>query len=300
MTVQIIEGSNIVRPVVTPLTSTILDHATVKENADQFGLRNDEGLWPSYNCLDIQVPTSICPVPDAPYKTFWTADWQPGFTFTVHGGVQCSKVGLDEPDMISEVGRVFKAAEGRGVERALLSTRFVENTGSRAMTADKGAPGDDAVKWDAPVDLTPPGGVATVLIALALLEGYAATVYTGIPTIHAPRAAATILSAQGLVEWKGNKAFTKNGSRLAIGGGYDQMLGDGETPDGTWDLYATGEVYVEKGGQVDINTFVLPGDGSGLGSDENGLAPNTAIALVERSYRVAVDCFVAKASGKVY
>jgi hypothetical protein len=257
-----------------------MEHATVEDVA-AFGLRNNEGLWPSYNCLDTLVPTPFCPDPAA-QKTFSFADWVPAFEFAVHGGVQCKAVGLDVADMKSEIKRVFEANEGKGVEQALLLNRFVADAGNTPAL------------WDAPVDLTPVSGISLV-VALAMLEGYAAANYAGVPTIHMPRAAATVLSAQGLISWQGSKAFTKNGSKVAIGGGYDVS----ET-DGTWDLFATGEVYIERSDQVDVFDYVIPGDGSGTGEGQNGLTDNTVIALVERMYRVAVDCFVVKATGKVY
>src|SRR5687767_1091038 len=126
MTAQIIEGTNITRPEPDALISTVLDHATVVENA-KFGYRNNEGLWPSYNCLDLLVPTPDCsnPVAMADFqKDFKVAGWVPGFQFGVHGGVQCSAVGLDTDDQRSEVERVFSRSEAKGVEMALLLNRF--------------------------------------------------------------------------------------------------------------------------------------------------------------------------------
>lgn len=278
----IIRGAEVNRPTPSPVTSTVLDHATVVENA-HFGLRNNAGLWPSYNCLDTLVPTPICPAPLATTKVFTAAEWVPGFEFAVYGAVQCSMVGLDQADQESEIRRVFALNEGKGVEQALLLNRFVDS--------DSEAP----VAWDGAVDLTPGSGI-TPLVALALVEGYAASVYAGLPTIHMPRAAATVLFANGALTWNGDKVFTKNGSKVAIGGGYDSA----EAPTGTWDIFATGEVYVERSETVALNSYVLPGDGSGTGSGENGLAHNTSISLVERMYRVGVDCFVAKATATVW
>ena len=82
-----------------------------------------------------------------------------------------------------------------------------------------------------------------------------------------------------------------------MGGGYDE--GE-DLSTGTWDMYATGEVYIEQSEEINVQTYVVPGDGSGTGSDENGISDNTSLALAERMYRVAVDCFVAKATGTVW
>jgi hypothetical protein len=289
MTAQIIRGVEVNRPEPAALISTVLDHATVVENTS-FGLRNNVGLWPSYNCLDLLIPTPICPDPimEADFKTFSVAGWVPGFEFAVHGGVQCAAVGLDKADQLREVERVFSRSEAKGVEMALLANRFVEN-----------APGSEAgnpmpTEWEAPVDLSAAG--MTLIGAFAALEGYAASVYAGVPTIHAPRAAVLAASGAGLIVERDGKFYTKTGAKVAAGGGYDSE----EVPDGTYDLYVTGEVYVERSEEFSHQTYVLPGDGSGIGSDENGLADNTVITLVERMFRVGVDCFVAKATGRLW
>ena len=282
----LIGNAEVTRPVPDPLKSSVMDHATVGPDVASFGLRNNEGLWPSYNCLDTLVPTPICPDPllaeSGGFKQFATIGWMPAFEFAVYGAVQCSPVGLDMTDQKSEVERVFSLNEGKGVEQGLLLNRFVA-TGS-----------GDPVQWDAPVDLSAAG--MSLLGALAALEGYAAATYAGVPTIHMPRAAALMLSGLGAITWTNGIATTKTGAMVAAGGGYDSTA----VPTGSYDLYATGEVYVERSEGVNIQTYVLPGDGSGVGSGENGLADNTVISLAERMYRVAVDCFVAKATGRAW
>lgn len=274
MNVKITREVSLARPTTTPLRSSVLDHAAVGPEMASFGLRNEEGLWPSYNCIDMLVPTPMCPEPlGEEFKTFSNADWVTGFAFAVYGAVQCSAVGLDVADQKSELARVFAASEGRGVEQAILANVF--------PTAN---------------DITPSATAGVPLsVALGLLEGFAAANYAGVPTIHMPRAAGSVLNER--IVWNGDKAYTRSGSKIAFGGGYDDpaMLASGE-----WDLYATGEVYVEKSTEVSVHSYVLPGDGSGTGSDENGLADNTVIGLVERLFRVGVDCFVAKATGTVW
>lgn len=283
----LIGATEVTRPSTTPLTSSVLAHATVVDMVGGFGYRNEEGMWPSYNCIDTAVPTPMCPDPmDDFFKTFSLAPWVPAFSFAIHGGAQCQMIGLDVADQEAEVDRVFKANEGRAVEEALLANRFVARTLS---SGEKGG------EWEAPTDLTP-GTPIPLAVALALLEGYAATIYAGVPTIHMPRAAASLLGSDKIV-WQGDKAFTRLGSKVAIGGGYD----DPSVPmSGTWDLYATGEVYVERSEEIRHSAFTMPGDGSGTDSGENGLEPNTHVTLAERMYRVGVDCFVAKATGTVW
>lgn len=284
MTTAIIKGTEVTRPDTTPLTSTVLDHATVK-TLEAFGWSNNEGLFPSYNCLDTSIPSEYCPpaaedaggpAPES-VKLFANGAWQPAFEFAIHGAVQCSPVGLDEADQEREVARVFEQNEGRGVEQAILANRFVAN----------------APLWTAPTVLTP-GTAIDVRIALAVLEGHAAYHYAGVPTLHLPRAAASLLGER-LVERDG-KFFTRLGSKVVIGGGYDQE----GAPDGTWDLWATGEVYVEKSTQLDINSYVIPGDGNDPSSGGTGLADNTVLTLAEKMFRVAVDCYASKVTATVW
>lgn len=290
----IIRGREVTRPSTTPLTSSIFDHATMAEN-DHFGLSNDTGLWPSYNCLDLAASTPSCPEPslteDGEVKEFQFVGWQEAFTFNIYGAVQCSLVGLDLADQKSEVGRVFALGESKAVEQALVETRFID--------------GGSDHEWDAPTDLTP-GSDVTLLTALALLEGYAARVYAGQPTIHMPRAAATVLTAQGALTWTGGKAYTKSGAKVACGGGYDDetMLASG-----SWDMYATGEVFIERDTDFQVHQgTTTPGfiayqaaqGGYVEADDPNKFTDNTGFALAERMFRVAVDCFVAKATGTVW
>lgn len=293
MTAQMIEGTEVRRPEPAPLKSTVLDHATVVDNA-KFAYRNNEGLWPSYNCLDLLVPTPTCatPVADFEFKNFKVAGWVPGFQFAVHGGVQCSAVGLDVDDQRTEVERVFSRSEAKGVEMALMLNRFVENT--------DGPGSDDPAnpyysQWDATVDLSEAG--MTLTGALAALESYAASIYVGVPTLHLPRGAVLAAFGQGLLKEENDKFFTKTGAKVAAGGGYDD-------PDQanyhSYTMYASGEVYVERSERLHFQEYVLPGDGSGTGSDQNGLADNTVIALAERQFRVGVDCFTAMATGRVW
>jgi hypothetical protein len=217
------------------------------------------------------------------FKEFGVGEWIPGLEFAVYGAVQCAAVGLDKADMRNELRRVFSLNEGKGIEQVLLLNRFVDS--------DSGA----SPSWTGAVDLTP-GSAITLAAALAILEGHAAAIYAGVPTIHMPRAAASLLGSDKIV-WDGDLAYTRLGSKVAMGGGYDAT----GTPDGTWDLYVTGEVYVERSSEVSIpDLMVIPGDGSGVGSDENGLADNTVLGFAERAYRVGIDCFVAKATGTVW
>jgi hypothetical protein len=279
-----VQERQVTRPTVTPLRSTVLDHATVVETSDHFDLVNEGGLWPSYNCLDTLTPTALCPDPTED-KEFAFIGWIPAFSFAVYAGVQCNLVGLDTEDQKKETKRVFMANEGLGVERALLANRFIErdaadNTGNQIHRL---------AEWDAPVDLTTAITLSDPKIAFSVLEGYARTIYSGQPTLHLPAGAVSLLGSDKII-WEGDKAYTRLGSKVALGGGYDP---DYVGWDGSWDFYATGEVYVEKGAEVDIQQYELNGSAA---QSAAGIGPNTGLTLVERPYRLAVDCFTAKVS----
>lgn len=295
MVAEFKRGQSVTRPTPERLTSTLLDHATVVDvpEGTGFGYQNNTGMWPSYNCLDLLVPTPLCPNPMTGSKDFKFASWVGATEFAVYGGVQCRAIGLDIEDQKRETKRVFEASESKGVEQHLLYNRFAG--ASEEPGSDE--PLNPAVsQWDAPDDLTPTAGVGP-LVALALLEGDAASKYVGIPTIHMPRALATMLEAAGAIKWEGEKAFTKNGSKVAMGGGYDdpEMLASGQ-----WTMYATGEVYVQRSVEIEQNVYQIPGDGSGEGSDQNGIRENSHLVLMERMFRVALDCYTAKVTATVF
>lgn len=292
MTINTIRGVEIKRPSVTPLKSSVLDHASAAGNLRTlgedtgFGYVNENGLWVSYNGLETLTPTAMCPDPllgtpgNTGFKTFESAEWQPALSFAAYGAVKCSTVGLDMEDQHRELERVFAANEGKGVEQALLGNRFV------AQASDPANP--LAGSWGAPVDITPATDISP-RVAIGLLEGWFARNYVGVPTLHMPRALGTILGSDVIV-WEGDLAFTRMGSKIAFGGGYDE-----EDQDGTFDIYATGEVFIERSSAVSIKAINLERDLTST----RGLAPNTAIALVERMFRVAVDKFVVKATATV-
>lgn len=290
-------GTDINRPVPDRLKSTLFDHVSPVEKSD-FGRRNNQGLWSSYNCLDTLVPYPTCPDPlvgddDREPKRFSEAPWIEGFEFAVYGAVQCGTVGLDVNDQVRETKRVFGLNEAKGVERALRLNRFVEREES-SDSAIRNSPVVGGV-WDAPVNLNGslPGKALTVAQAVALLEGYAATVYAGVPTLHLPRAALPVMASTGLLQMTGNQMFTPTGAKIAAGGGYDVDY-TADAFDGTLTMWATGEVYVERSDRVEEHAYVIPGDGA---LTTGALADNTHVTLVERMYRVGVDCFVAQVTG---
>lgn len=252
-------------PAISPIPAGILTVAHVTES-NHLGWRNEEGLYPSYNCLDTNVPTTICRDPQADPKDFVESDWAPGFNFSVYGGTKCRLVGFDAENAKGELTRVYLANESKGIEKALIGTRFVES--------------DPSGIWDEAVDITPAGG-AGLGLGLALAESYAGQHYAGVPTIHLPRTAASILAGANYLVRDNDRLLTRLDSKVVNGSGYEPSTGpNGAAPAaGTTWIYVTGEVTIERG-PLEIHEVPAWRD-------------NEDFILVERSYRVAVDCFTA-------
>lgn len=134
-----------------------------------------------------------------------------------------------------------------------------------------------------PTTALPAGATVLSLInGIAVLEGYAADVYGGVPTLHIPRSVATrALARRGLesgIDWT---ITTRQGALVANGGGYSLNIG----PDGSnapanhaW-LYITGQVTLLRG-PVQTHRVL-------------DVQVNDQIVLAERTYVPSVDCFVA-------
>lgn len=205
-------------------------------------------------------------------KTFETPSWQDGLRFGVYSGLTCKSVGFDIEESTAEAVRVFLANESVGVERALMNTRFRVN-GS---------------VWAAATDLTPAGGAVEAEVGLAILEGHASWNYAGVPTIHAPRSIGALLLSENAVDKEGTRFVSKQGSKVASGGGYEEpntSPAGVAAPAGEKWMYSSGEVMLARGPvfsepQIDRST-------------------NEVKVLVERLYVAAVDCYTAAVRVKV-
>lgn len=205
-------------------------------------------------------------------KNFETPTWQDGIRFAVYGGIKCKGPGFDMAAAESKTQAAFEAMESVGVERALMTTRFVAGTG-----------------WTAATDLTPAGGAVSASIGLALLEGDAACKYAGTPVIHAPRAVASLLSTIGAgLDREGNRLVSKLGTPIAAGGGYacpnNSPTGTAPAAGEAW-MYASGAVRVARG------ELLVKSD---IDRDQNDV-----YILAERAYVAAVDCYTAAVRVKV-
>lgn len=247
--------------------STLLDVASVEPGINWL---DGEGLFESYNALTFGAEANFC-APNAKDLDD-QGSWQDGFRFAAYGGLTCNPVGMDIEGARAGVRESFSLGESTAVERALMKYRFVANASGGAV------PGE----WAAPVDLTPAGGAVSPVVGVALLEGYAASVYTGVPTLHLPITVGSLWLVEAGLEATGSLR-TATGSKVVLGAGYD-LPNTGPTgaaaPAGERWIYATGEVLVRQGPDMAVREAVDP-------------VNNEVVMLAERPYIIAVDTFVA-------
>lgn len=208
------------------------------------------------NVLDDPACT---PADERPTKTFDEIDVISGDPFAVYKGTQCTDMTGDDTSW-ARTG--LELTEHMAVEQAVMSGVLQGAT-----------------------DLTPtPGTAVSVVRGLAILEGYAAANYGGVPVIHAARSTVTHLFANDVVEHDLTFTVTTGqGALVANGGGYETNLGPTgvAAPEGQAWMYVTGAVTVAR---TPIEVVQV------LGASE---ALNIQNALAERFVAVAVECIKA-------
>lgn len=180
-----------------------------------------------------------------------------GLPFAVYRKTECKDLHGDDTGWAT---RSLQMGESHAVERGVMQAILAQ-----------------------PTTALPNGTTAVSLVnGIAILEGYAADVYGGVPTIHMPRSVATrALAADALVPGLDWSITTKQGALVANGGGYSINLGPtGEVaPAGQAWLYVTGQVTLLRS----------PIESHRVLDTTN----NNQVVLAERTYVPAVDCFVA-------
>lgn len=186
-------------------------------------------------------------VADGAEKEFGGIDSVSGERFGLYAGIECY---LDQVDDYKQrASDTLTRGQSYGVEKAAHFTIF---EGAESLSTAAVAP----------------------VIGLARLEQFAATHYTGRPTIHLTPWAATVLAHLGAIERYDGELVTKIGSQVIVGSGYDQA--DDVT---TSEMFATGRVHLFHGG---ITTLTAP-----------AVEVNRQRALAERVYSLTAECFAA-------
>lgn len=186
-----------------------------------------------------------------------------GDPFNLYHLFRCTPVGRD--DLEARARTALSLGEQRATERVVASL----------------LPLDDNA-----VDLTPtPGTAVHPVDGVALLEGYAAANYGGVPVIHTPRAMGTRLGALNVMSRQGSRLETTQGALVASGGGYADLVGPGAAGPAdageAW-LYVTGQVVVRRGAVASVGPVMA----------RSPQATNDATVLVERPYVASWECIV--------
>lgn len=172
---------------------------------------------------------------------------------------------------------VGQGGEQRFQDRARTALRLGEQRGLERVTGALLAADTDGV------DLTPTPGTAVPLVeGLARLEGWAAANYGGVPVVHAPREAGTVLGRR--LERVSGHLETMQGSFFASGGGYDALTGpDGGAAAGAGEawLYVTGQVVVHRSADIEVGPLLDSAAGGRI---------NEWAAMVERLYTSTWEC----------
>lgn len=246
-------------PTATPARGGLLAVANVVDgDAAQVGAFGAQYL--SEVCgIPTRYPDGWCVAPeDRTEKDFDEIDLVEGQPFTIYKGVQCKSLAESLDGWADER---LSFGETVAIERAVMAE----------VLAQSGT-----------TDLTPAGGAVSLINGVAALEGYASTVYGGIPTLHVPRSVVTRGLARDVFDNRLDYTIeTGQGSLVANGGGYEDNLGPTgvEAPAGEAWLYITGQVTLVKGPSVRL----------GVPDWVN----NEAIGLAERTWVPLVECFVA-------
>lgn len=241
MTVQQI-GRGLIVDAPTPARRTggLLDVADVHEG---MAWLDPNDMFISWNCADTHA-TEVCATDSTPAKTFTGPTVVDGTDFVVYLGGQCKPL---SEDFQSDIDRVFDLRESRAVEKAFEAA--VLATG----TAVSGTP-------------------VSAAHALAMMENALGDQYAGIGTIHISLLVATMLLADNLLIEQGGKFYTKLGTKVVVGAGYNSTV-----------LYGTGDVTLYRSAKVLV--------------DGPDMANNVTSVLAERAYVAVADCVSLKLEG---
>lgn len=269
-------------PPVTPLPFGLLSAALVVDDLDGHGRMGTQ--YEPVACGDVHETRAACE--EAAFDQSHTGvPVVEGDPFTLYSLFTCNLVGLGVDRLRSKAGESLQTGEGRGVEQALAAR----------LPLAAGA-----------VDLTPSGAAGDalhVVDGLALLEGYAARYYGGVPTIHVPRAMGTVLGSYQAHERVNNRLETRQGSLVASGGGYYALAGPPtdvphpetiqDPTDGEAWLYVTGTVVIRRAPRAEATPLTRAHALDEEDEYDPQATTNDATVLASRAYVASWECVTA-------
>lgn len=246
-------------PSVTPAPGGLYAVANVITGDRHIGASGIQYLAETCGVASTLDDPACTPADSRPEKTFNEIEVVSGLPFAVYKGVECVDMTGDDSGWAE---RGLELTEHIAVEQGVMSGVLQGAT-----------------------DLTPtPGTAVSVVQGIAILEGYAAANYGGVPTLHMARSTATHGFASEVLEHDLNfRVTTRQGALVANGGGYELNLSPAgvEAPTGEAWIYVTGAVTVAR---TPVQVFDV------LGASEH---INVQNALAERMVAVTVECIKA-------
>lgn len=233
-------------------------------------LQTSGGVMESLACGEARLyPTACDDTP--PYPTMTPDDADPNvvvYPFVVYASVICGTFGHDLRYDEQRARARLQMGEARAVELAFWGSGSGDVPG---IVQQIHAAAATPILADAP----------NVVEAVSLLEQQMATVYGGVPLIHARPRMGAYLGARGVLTER-NPARTHYGSVVVLGAGYSGIGPDGTAVDATSEfMLATGRVTVWR------SEVVVPGVTEMVNTTTN---QRRITAL--RNYAIAVECGV--------
>lgn len=261
-------------PAVPPLPYGLMAAAVVLDDLEghaQMGVQ-----YEPESCAQVHETRGACDDAAASFDDDTGVPVVEGEPFNLYSLFRCNPVGLGAAGLQERAAQSMRLGESRGLELGVAS-RLPLTVGA--------------------VDLTPAGGAVHAITGLAMLEGWSAENYGGVPVIHVPRQVGTLLTTNGTVIRGSGRLETVQGVPVASGGGYADLEGpltdvnDPNTtqPAGTdeaW-LYVTGYMVAHRAPTVSATPLTMS-RGAGLAG-----ASNDAFVLAVRPYAVTWECITA-------
>lgn len=213
---------------------------------------------------------------EAPDKPIDTVPDEVGTgVFVALATIACNAVGWTQAEYEAKARRTLEATE-QGVAEATFWT------GEDYLGADIGVLD---LEKTAEAIFPPAAGIDEIATVLATLEDYAYRThqYGYRAYIHAPSRFAPYAAEAMLMVKDGNRWATPNGSIWVFGGGYPGTGAGGASgwPGGGF-LHITGQTTLWRAPEIQVSSAFDP-------------ETNTRMAIAERAYAVAYDCFNARA-----
>lgn len=227
-------------------------------------------MWEPYACDAGDAYADQCDFPDVEKNVRDGVPLVEADTFTVYDGYLCRLPGRPTETQIMDRART---ALDLGEQRTVEGVVWTGQAGAQVITPHLADPSAVVLAGGVPVSMPS---------AVGALENYAASVYGGLGVIHAPRGAAALMAAHGLLVRDGARLTTWLGTPIAFYGNSPNTGPDGTpAPDGAVWLYITGPVAMRRGPVLVVPDTVAAA---------LNRTTNEVLVIAEREVVVGWDC----------